>query len=164
MILKLFGLPRTCTNLTKYMVERYTVEDVTVWHHRPGVEDCIFHKHGGPRVTPGADGYLLCWKPRDLWVESIRRRTPWLDKSLALEVWGADVAVQFSFQVYHPSLKCFVVSSQAWLDDPKGTMRLLCKTFGLTLRGNCALPTNALNRGGDALPTVETDVVWTEKK
>jgi hypothetical protein len=80
--LKLYGLPRTGTNIAAYNIMKTWPGLVRVWHNN-GPEDPDgenYWKHGEIKEVPGIDGYILCcrsWYENEQWKESF---TEYLEK------------------------------------------------------------------------------------
>jgi len=66
--LKLYGLPRSYTNLLAYVVMS-TYPEIKVWHSNCPAEPRgeKYWKHGQMIEVPSIDGYILCAKNRELW-------------------------------------------------------------------------------------------------
>lgn len=144
MNLKLYGNFRSCTNITKHMVEA-AFPSVRVWHHGTAGHPA-FHKHGLPKQAPGMDGYLLCIKHPVAWMGSVNRYRPTDPRFLALW-WNTHTEALCNFLTVQD--RAMLVRHEDWLEDSGLVLRKVRATFHLAGDTNISLPTQAAARGGD---------------
>lgn len=153
--LKIYGLPRSCTNLVAWLVDE-NFPPTRAWHHGPrwsrnGDEG---DKHFAPVALPSMQGYLLCVKGPFSWIASIRGYRPAPVATLAKR-WSKRGREFIRFLDARED--AIVLRHRDLLTDPETELDRIATAFDLERTPETRLPRWKLARGGDQMRGVTTD-------